>query len=263
MGLTVRDMTMFLETMAPLSYQEEYDNSGLLVGRGEAAVHKVMLAVDASESVIEQTIANQCEMLITHHPLIFHPLKKVTEEDPVGKRVLTLAEHGIALYAAHTNMDSAPGGNIDFAARQLGLQNIYAAGEEGEIRCLRVGFLEEAKTLRALAEKVKEVFGLAGVRLFGDPNSMVRNVAIVTGSGMDFAKTAMQEGADVLVTGDITYHKAEEALREGLRLIDASHFGTDKLSEKWLRRALGRMAAEKSEPLEIYTADEKDVYTLV
>ncbi len=263
MGLTVKDMTTFLETLAPLSYQEAYDNSGLLIGHEEAKVTRIMLAVDASESVIEQAIENKCEMLITHHPLIFHPLKKVTEEDPVGKRVLALAEHGIALYAAHTNMDSAPGGNIDYAAGRLGLRNIYAAGEEGEIRCLRVGFLEEAMTLRALAKKVKEVFGLAGVRIFGDPGSMVRNVAIVTGSGMDFAETAKNEGADVLITGDITYHKAEEALRDGLRLIDASHFGTDKLSELWLRRALGLMAAEKGEALEIYTAEEKDVYTIL
>ena len=184
----------------------------------------------------------------------------MTEDDLIGARVLALAEKGIALYVAHTNLDSAPGGNIDRAAALLGLSSVRAVGDEGEIACLRIGSLEEKTSLKAFAKEVAAAFGIEGVRMIGDEDRMVQSVGIVTGSGMDFADLALREGADVLVTGDITYHKADEALAKGLSLVDATHFGTDRLSVYWIRDDLKRFFEKEEADTEIIIADENDPY---
>ena len=258
MEMTVRKIADFMEQWAPLSYAESYDNPGLIVGREDAAVSGVMLSVDASESVIRQAIEKKADLLLAHHPLIFHPLRKVSDQDLIGKRVLLLAESRIALYAAHTNLDSAPGGNIDRAAALLGLTNVRAVGAEGEIPCLRIGQLEKGMTLKELADHTAEVFSLDGVRVIGDPARPMQKVALVTGSGMDFADLAADMGADGLLTGDITYHKADEALSKGLSLIDATHFGTDRLSLTWIRDELSAFFSKEKADVEIWIAEEED-----
>ena len=258
MEMTVRKIVDFMEQWAPLSYAESYDNPGLIVGREDAAVSGVRLSVDASESVIRQAIEKKADLLLAHHPLIFHPLRKVSDQDLIGKRVLLLAESRIALYAAHTNLDSAPGGNIDRAAALLGLTNVRAVGAEGEIPCLRIGQLEKGMTLKELADHTAEVFSLDGVRVIGDPARPMQKVALVTGSGMDFADLAADMGADVLLTGDITYHKADEALSKGLSLIDATHFGTDRLSLTWIRDELSAFFSKEKADVEIWIAEEED-----
>jgi len=258
--MTVRKIADFMESWAPLVLAESYDNPGLIIGRGDREVKTVMLSVDASSAVIDQAAAHHADLLLTHHPLIFHPLRKVSEEDLIGERVLRLAENRIALYAAHTNLDSAPGGNIDRAAAMLGLSSVRAVAEEGETPCLRIGLLEKPMSLREFAMRTAAAFGLEGVRMIGNGEQMVQTVGIVTGSGMDFADLALREGADVLVTGDITYHKADEALAKGLSLIDATHFGTDRLSVHWIKDELIAFFEKEKADVQIFIAEEEDPY---
>ncbi len=252
----LRDLVEFMEQWAPLSYAESYDNPGLLLGHMDKSVETVMVAVDASENVIQQAVQQQADCLITHHPLIFHPLKKLTDEERTGKRLLALAEHGIALYSAHTNLDTAPGGNNDYAAGLLGLEQVKAVARPGEQACLRIGQLPEALLLEELGTLVKKQFSLSYLRLIGEAQQEVRRVAICTGSGMDFMSLALQEGADVLITGDIGYHDAEQAKADGLALIDASHFGTDRLSVTWTAETLRKWAQETGYALRVCTAEE-------
>lgn len=263
MAMTVQQIVDFMEAWAPLSYAEEYDNPGLILGRRDQAVSRVMVAVDASEQVVQAAVEGKIDLLITHHPLIFRPIKRIIDEDRTGRRLLALAEHRIALYGAHTNLDTAPMGNNDRAAMQLGLEGVQAVGEIGEQACLRIGSLPEAQTLKELAVLVKERFHLPWVRLIGDEGQRVQRVALCTGSGMDFMPLALAQGADAFVTGDITYHKADEAEAAGLGLIDAGHFGTDRLSVQWVAEALRQMAQEAGQPLCVIEAEEKDLYHLV
>lgn len=252
----VRDLVEFMEQWAPLSYAESYDNPGLLLGHLDKSIETVMVAVDASEAVVQQALQQQADCLITHHPLIFHPIKRVTDEDRTGRRLLTLAEHGIALYSAHTNLDTAPGGNNDYAAALLGLEKVRAVARPGEQACLRLGQLPAPLSLEALGKLVKEQFFLPYLRLIGEAQQEVSRVALCTGSGMDFMSLALEEAADVLITGDIGYHEAEEAKAKGLALIDASHFGTDRLSVKWTVQTLQQWAQETGRALRIYAAEE-------
>lgn len=263
MELTVQQISDFMENWAPLSYAEDYDNVGLLVGHPEQKVRSIMVCVDASEAVIAQALEKKVDLLLTHHPLIFRPLKRIVEKDRNGRRLLQLIENHIALYSAHTNLDSAPGGNIDRAAAQLGLVDVMAVAEEGQQACLRVGSLEEAITLEELAVRTAEKYRVPHVRVVGDKERSVRKIALCTGSGMDFMPLALREGCDVLITGDITFHKADEAEAAGLSLIDATHFGTDLLSVKWIAQELRIMAAELCADLTVYEAQETDLYVTI
>lgn len=260
MSITVRQIADFMEEWAPLSYGESYDNPGLLLGRRSQTVNTVLVAVDASEEVIEQAISQQVDLLVTHHPLIFHAIKRITDEDRSGRRILTLIENKIALYSAHTNLDTAPGGNNDRAAALLGLQRVQAVGADGEQKCLRVGYLPSSMTLEELAKLVKERYQLGQVRRIGNEGQIVQKVALCTGSGMDFMTLAIKEGANALITGDITYHKADEAQAAGLGLIDATHFGTDHLSVRWVAEELRKLAVRKGAALRVIEAEETDFY---
>ncbi len=260
MELRVKDIAAFMEEWAPLSYAEDYDNVGLLVGHEEQIVKSIMVSVDASEAVMEQALEKKVDLLLTHHPLIFRPMKKIVENDRNGRRLLQLIENHIALYSAHTNLDTAPGGNNDRAAELLGLVDVKAVANEGEKACLRIGYLPDPITLEQLAGRTLKKYLLPYIRIIGNNEQIVRKVALCTGSGMDFMPLALREGADVLITGDITYHKADEAEAAGLGLIDATHFGTDQLSVKWVAQALRDMAAEKGADLVVWEAEEADIY---
>ena len=263
MELTVQQIADFMEEWAPLGYAEDYDNVGLLVGHPEQPVHRIMVCVDASEAVIAQALEKKVDLLLTHHPLIFRPLKRIVEKDRNGRRLLQLIENHIALYSAHTNIDSAPGGNIDRAAAQLGLVDVMAVAEEGQKACLRVGYLPEAVSLEALATATAEKYLVPHVRIVGEKERCVRKVALCTGSGMDFMPLALREDCDVLITGDITFHKADEAEAAGLSLIDATHFGTDLLSVKWIAEELRIMAEKQGADLMVYEAVESDLYQTI
>lgn len=260
MGLTVKDIAAFMEEWAPLSYAEDYDNVGLLIGHEDQAVNSIMVAVDASEEVLKQAMEKQVDMLLIHHPLIFRPVKKIVQNDRTGRRLLQLIENRIALYSAHTNLDSAPNGNNDRAAQQLGLVDIQAVALEGEKACLRIGRLPEPLTLGELAKLTQKKYCLPYVRVVGESDQLVSKVAFCAGSGMDFMPLAVKQGADAYITGDITYHKADEAQALGLGLIDATHFGTDLLSVKWVAEELKNMAREKNVVLSVWEAEEADIY---
>ncbi len=260
MELTVKDIAAFMEEWAPLSYAEDYDNVGLLIGHEDQPVTSIMVAVDASEEVMNQAVEKKVDLLLTHHPLIFRPVKKIVQNDRTGRRLLQLIENKIALYSAHTNLDSAPGGNNDRAAQQLGLVDIQAVAQEGEKACLRIGRLPSPLTLGELAELTLKKYRLPYIRIIGENDQLISKVAFCAGSGMDFMSLAIKEGADAFVTGDITYHKADEAQAAGLGLIDATHFGTDMLSVKWVAEELRNMAQEKGVDLVVWEAEETDIY---
>ncbi|WP_455715615.1 Nif3-like dinuclear metal center hexameric protein [Anaerosporobacter sp.] len=231
-----RDLMKKLETIAPIHYAENWDNVGLIVGDEEQEIHKILIALDPSTDVIEQAINQKCDMIITHHPLIFSPMKKITNRDFIGKRILSMMNHSIAYYAMHTNMDIAI--MAEESAAMIGLNDTIAlepavAGDD-KIGIGRFGGLGKTMTLLELANKVKEQFKLDDVRVVGDLSNEINKVAISTGSGEDFIENAIQMGADVLITGDIRHHKALDALERNLSIIDAGHYGTERFMVEWL-----------------------------
>ena len=225
-----REIIAVIECTYPKHAALEWDNVGLLVGRAEKEVKKVYVALDATDEVIDEAIRSGADMLITHHPLIFAPLKKITDEHFVGNRVVKLLQHDISYYAMHTNYDVL--GMAELSGEILGLQHgdvFEVTDEENHIGIGRIGDLKQDMSLEECCRLVKDAFAIPTVKLFGDKETVVKRAAISPGSGKKMSETALQKGADVLITGDIDHHEGIDAMAQGLAIIDAGHYGLEHI----------------------------------
>lgn len=223
-----QEICMLLEQEYGLEYACDWDNVGLLAGRRDKEVRHILLALDATDEVVRMAVEQKADMLITHHPMLFSPIKRVTDEDMVGRRLLALIQSDISYYAMHTNYDTR--GMADLAARFLDLQECTVLEEikDGE-GIGRVGVLPERMTLEACARRVKEAYQIPSVKLFGPLDREVHTAAICPGSGKGTMKEALRFGCDVYITGDIDHHTGIDAVDQGLCIIDAGHYGIEHI----------------------------------
>ena len=226
---TVQDILNFIESIAPPYMAESWDNCGLLCGRKDKEVRKILVALDPFRSVIEEAISLGADLIVTHHPLIFrNPLMAVNEDSETGRCVLTLIEHGIAAINAHTNLDLAPGGVNDVLAQTLGLRNIEIINPKGDT--VPYGLLRRGdvptQTLEQFLDTVKQNLRCEGLR-YVNGGKPVRKVAVGGGSCADEMFDALAAGCDTFVTSDIKYNQFRTAYELGLNLIDAGHFFTE------------------------------------
>lgn len=225
-----KEIMQVIEAAYPRSAALDFDNVGLLAGRAEKEVNRVYLALDATDAVIDRAIEAGADMLITHHPLIFSPMKRVTDEDFIGRRVVKLIQSDIAYYAMHTNYDVL--GMATLSEKILGIKNSQVLDvtmcEDGNEEGIgRVGDLEKPMTLEECCVYVKHKLKLGSLKVFGDMNGTVSRLAVSPGSGKSAVAPAIAKGADVLVTGDIGHHDGLDAVEQGLAVIDAGHYGTE------------------------------------
>lgn len=223
---TVGEILSYLEERAPLSLAEDWDNVGLLAGKHEQTVTRVLCALDVTEGVIAEAIARGAELIVAHHPLIFTPVQTITADNTTGRALLGAIRHDISLICMHTNADCAEGGVNDVLAATLGLIDVVsmAAGENGLMG--RVGNLHTAMTPYAFAGFAKERLGAGGVR-FTDGGRPIRRVAVGGGSCGKLMGYALSKGADAFVIGDCSYDLMQRAQSLGLTLVDAGHFPTE------------------------------------
>ena len=225
-----KEIMQVIEAAYPRSAALDFDNVGLLAGRAGKEVNRVYLALDATDAVIDRAIEAGADMLITHHPLIFSPMKRVTDEDFIGRRVVKLIQSDIAYYAMHTNYDVL--GMAPLSEKILGIKNSQVLDvtmcEDGNEEGIgRVGDLEKPMTLEECCVYVKHKLKLGSLKVFGDMNGTVSRLAVSPGSGKSAVAPAIAKGADVLVTGDIGHHDGLDAVEQGLAVIDAGHYGTE------------------------------------
>lgn len=245
-----------LDELAPFSYACDWDNSGFLAGRGEKEVKKAMVALDATDEVVDEAVRGGADLLLTHHPLIFKPLKKVNDEDFVSRRILRLIQADICYVAMHTNFDIAPGCMADLAAKRLGLvpeRPLEVTGEKDGV-CMgigKVGTLERPVTVGKLAQQVKECFGLPYVTVYGmeQVTEPVMRVAISPGAGGSMIAHGIAAGAQVLVTGDIGHHGGIDAAACKMAVIDAGHYGLEHIFMPFMKGYLEQVAAGAVEVL--------------
>lgn len=216
-----------LEQSYPKHVAMNWDNVGLLVGRYDKEIHKVLVTLDVTDEIIERAIKEEADMIISHHPLIFSALKQITSATLDGRRILSLAANDICCYAAHTNYDVLR--MADLAKERLKLtQTVPLEDCEMEGKGIgMVGFLPSEMTLKECAGYVKDAFALPSVKVFGDADARIRSAAICPGSGKGMAKFALEKGAQVLITGDIDHHSGLDAVAENLMIIDAGHYGLE------------------------------------
>ena len=252
MTINVSDVIGIMENIAPLSLAESWDNCGLQVGNPKGTVKRVRVALDPLPAVIDQAVKDGVDLLITHHPLIFSPMKSVDFSSKIGSIISQCALNDMALFSAHTNLDIAWGGLNDLLAGMLGIKSSVPLLEgQGCSSCPsenqglgRVGELVEETTLKALAEMVKLKLSAPFVRITGDPEMQVSRVALCTGSGGSLMKEFLNSGAQVYISGDLKYHDARDAEDAGLGLVDAGHFFTEHIVVENLRSRLDRTLKE-------------------
>ena len=205
--MKVREITSVIESFAPLSIQESWDNSGLIIGSLEQEVHGVLLGFDCTPELVDEAVECGADMIVTHHPLIFGGVKRISPEDPVGLTILKAASAGIAVYAAHTTADKVLAGVSGAMARRLALKDIQILDEESEgCGFGAVGNLREPMDGVSFIEYVKSRFGLKVVRCSHVPEIPVSRVAMCGGSGCTLIENARKAGAQAYLCGDISYH---------------------------------------------------------
>jgi len=239
-AIKVLDVYEYLKGEIPLEMQEEWDNSGLLVGLTQRPVTKIHIALDITDVVIAEAIQSGAELIISHHPLFFS-CKNILDTDTTGRKIIALLENGISAICMHTNLDASPWGVNVALAEWLGLINPClleeGVGSDGKPYGIpRGGELERPMAFADFLETVKTALGANGLRYTG--GKPVRKVAICGGSGGDFLQAAMDDGCDTLVTADIKYHVFLEAKERGFNLIDADHFATENVICPVLRERL-------------------------
>ena len=248
---TVREIYQLLNTLAPFSIQMEFDNAGFLVGRGDQAVDRILVSLDITEPVVSEAAERGAQLIVSHHPVLFHPARSITDGDPTGRILLALVERKIAAICAHTNLDAAQGGVNDCLARALeldGVELLCRDGTDGQGRPYGIGRIGNTvgapMYAPAFAAFVKRQLGANGVR-YVDARRPVRRVAVGGGACADLLSDALALGCDTFVTADVKYNGFLDAKALGINLIDAGHYPTEQVVvpvlAKWLSDAFPKV----------------------
>lgn len=220
MSATVGQVLDLVNGIAPFDLAEEWDNVGLLAGSPDMPVKRVLCALDLRMEVVEEAVTKGCQLIVTHHPILFRGRKNLRETDAEGRMLCALVRANLAMIAAHTNFDNASPGVNDALAAALGLADVEAL-ENG----MRVGMIKQTD-FGTLCDRTASV--LKGpTRCYGDSGRQIGRVAVLGGAGEDFAAQALAAGADAYVTGEMAYHKALDAADNGLCVVEAGHAATE------------------------------------
>jgi len=255
-----KDIITILEQKWPIDYALSWDNVGLLVGSGEKEVKRILVTLDLTDDVLAEAIEMQADMIISHHPLIFSALKRITDGNFIERRIISLIQHDISCYAMHTNFDVMGMGRLN--SETLGLCDCEVLWEtkEGEAEGIgRIGSLAGGCELADFARFVREQLKIPQVQVYGDSHKRVSRVAVSGGSGKSMIPSAVNAGADVLVTGDIDHHTGIDALAQGLAVIDAGHYGTEYMFMDYVKQQLDRELSD----VEIFVAQTEVPFWLV
>lgn len=253
---TVSMVTEKLEQLAPKAAACDWDNPGLLVGRSDREVSRIYVALDASCAVVDSAIDAGCDLIVTHHPIIFRGVKSINDQSALGLKLLDLIRNDVSVFSMHTNFDSCPGGMADIVCAALGLRktglmeptgflpkNTQNGAAEGlQLRVVEtestvnpdaygIGFTAELPELLSAAElaaRVKACFGLPFVQYY-DAGMPIRRIACCPGSGRGELKEVLSLGVDAFLSGDMGHHEGLDLCEEGISLLDAGHYGLEHI----------------------------------
>ena len=236
--MKLREIIAALERTAPLRLQEEWDNSGLQVGFPQAEISNVLVCLDVTEAVVEEAAAKGCQLVVSHHPLLYRPLRQVSDATYQQRCVVKALAAGISIYSAHTSLDNAPGGVNHKIAALLGLQNLrwlapLASGEGGSGL---VGELPVPEEDRAFLERVRRTFRVESLRHSALDGRRIRRVALCGGSGGSFLSEAIRAGVDCYLTGELHYHDYFNT--GGVLLAELGHYQSEQFTQDLLRDLL-------------------------
>jgi len=287
MSTTVADIVKIMNRFAPPWLAEEWDNVGLQIGDLRWPVRRIWTALDPTLEVINAACKEDVDLLITHHPLFFRPIKSIDFHSPHGSIIKTAIQHQLAIFSAHTNLDMVRDGVNDVLARRLGLKSIKilqphkgeqqfkadgdmthdisrVIGNEIEHGIGRIGSLDKTRRLTSLAVIIKEKLNLNFVKVAGNPELKISQVAICSGSGSSLMKAFLASNAQVYISGDIHYHDARDAESANRAIIDIGHFASEHLMVEALAQQLAKILPEEEIKAAIKACTiEKDPFSIL
>jgi dinuclear metal center YbgI/SA1388 family protein len=253
----VADIVEFLQDFAPLELAEEWDNVGLLIGAAQRDVKRVMTCLTLTPDVAAEGVAGGVDLIVTHHPVLFRAVQRLTDETAQGRMLLELIAGRISVYSPHTAFDSAADGVNRQLAESLGLQEIQplrplAAGPDPGVGAAdgadksaislgsgRFGALSAPLTLKDFNQRVKSALGVQHLQYVGDEHRPIRRVAVACGAAAEFLEDAARHGCDVLLTGEARFHACLEAEAAGVALVLPGHYATERPAVEQLASRIG------------------------
>lgn len=219
--MIVGDIVSWLNAQAPFDTAEDFDNVGLLIGDSKQEITGVMFGLDVTDALLNEALEKSVNMIITHHPFIFHPLKRIDYSTPMGGCLLKILQNKLNVAAVHTNWDQARGGISDTLAEVLGLVQVTTADPY-----LRIGKLPSPYTVEAFSQLVQDRLNV-NCHMYYDGAPVISRVAVAGGAYGDAAFFASDFGADALVTGEVKHHEILEGVAKGLVICAAEHYATE------------------------------------
>ncbi|MCH5232825.1 MAG: Nif3-like dinuclear metal center hexameric protein [Muribaculaceae bacterium] len=251
--IKVKDIAKVIEDFAPRNLQESYDNTGLQVGDPDMVVTAALICLDVTEDVLTEAMERECNLIISHHPLIFHGIKNLTGETPVQKMIVDAIKRGLAIYSAHTNLDSTRDGVSHEIAHRLDVRDIEVLESQPLNPGFGLGVIGTVKPTPKIEflRKIKDTFNVRALRYSAQSSSLViRKVAICGGSGASLIKEAIRRKADIIVTGDVKYHDFT-TFGNDILIADIGHYE----SELCARDILSRTIRDKYPDFTTYFSD--------
>lgn len=241
--MKISDIIEKIEQIAPLNLQESFDNSGLQVGDTEQVATGVLLTLDITEAVIDEAIERCCNFVVSHHPLLFHGVKRISNGSWIERIITKAIKNDIVLYSVHTNLDKCEFGVNYEMARLIGLNNVRILSPEHSddrtgLGC--IGQLSKPEEYKECLERIKQIFDVRVVRHSAFLDRKIRIIALCSGSGSEFINDAIRQGADLFITGDITYHKFFNANNQ-IVIADIGHFESEHIIKELFMRYLSNI----------------------
>lgn len=237
---TVADIASAIEAFAPRRLQEDYDNAGLQVGDPGMPVSGILLCLDVTEEIVAEARERKCNLIVSHHPLLFRGLKQITGATPSQRIVIEALRHNIAIYSAHTNLDSAREGVSYEIAHILDVRNAEPLEPKEGFDGVGLGVVGDIVPSPAIEflRRVKESFDVRSLRYSArSPQLVIRKVAICGGAGASLIRKAIEAGADVIVTGDVKYHDFTD-YGDSILIADIGHYESELCTRKLLSRII-------------------------
>lgn len=239
-----------IEANYPKNLAMQWDNPGILAGKPEQEISTILVTLDITSSVVKEAISAGAELIISHHPLLLGGVNNFYEDNFKNKMYSEIIRNNIAVISAHTNMDCAENGINQTLAELLGLKNIKVLEDETGLG--RIGEIEET-TISEFSKKLKSLLGTPFLKLAGDAERKITKVAVGSGSCGDIYPVAIKKGAELFITADVKYHIALDAAEDGIAIIDAGHYPTERIVMDMFEKILKDVKIIKSQNKDIFS----------
>jgi len=252
--MILKDIIKIIEKEYPKHLASEWDNVGLLAGKETNEIKSVLVTLDITPKVVDEAVKMNADLILSHHPLLFEGVKSFSEDNEKMNMYVKIIRNNISVYSAHTNMDTAPNGINQRLAELFDFSDIEILEEKTGLG--RIGNIKEIK-LKDFCRIVKEKLNTPGLRVSGNPEGIIKRVAVGSGSCSDYIPLAISKSADLMITADMKYHIAIDSVDNGISVIDAGHYPTEIIVMDMFEELL------KDTGLNIKKSENKDIFSYV